>query len=1164
MPDASRLFNLENPTKNYFLVDMIFPSRSLIFLFLAVIIPFIGFAQKNVLTQHYDLNRTGWFNQETTLTARNVKPGAFGKLFSRTVDDQIYAQPLVVQLNVPGVGTRNVMIVATVNNSLYAFDADSAKVSAPYWQVSLNPAGSRAIKNTDMTGACGGGYRDFSGNMGIVGTPVIDPATNTLYIVARSVNSSNQFAQYLHAIDLSTGNEKSSSPVLITATVNGVGDGSVNGKITFDPQKQNQRPGLLLFNGVVYIAWASHCDWGPYHGWLMGYDATTLQQLRVYNTTPDGYNGGIWMSGAGPSMDENGNIYVAVGNGSVGKNGNYSDPTNRSESALKLTPNGSGFTLATYFTPKNIADLEASDLDFGVTEVMLIPGTNRALVGCKDGNIYLLNRDAMGGFSSTSNNVLQTINLGTNAHLRSSFAYYKGSQKEFVYTWSENSLLKALPYDRSGTGIFDLANTISSPAQGPIGNNGALLSVSSNGSIDSTAVLWTSYAANGDANQSVRPGILRAFDATDVTKELWNSSFYSTDNPGNYAKFNCPVVANGKVYLATFSNQLIVYGLLSQSTSTCSSTNIGLNKSTTASSTISGTTANAVDGNVSTVWTSGGNDNQSFTIDLAARYDLCKINLTWGSLKGSNFSMQVSDDNQNWTTLVVITGNTSTILPLSVLGTGRYVRMLGTLGQGGYSIAEFEVYGTLSQIQCATPYLSAVTNVYDNSATLNWISAATNFIVQYKTVSAGNWTSTTATTNTLTLNGLACGTDYLFRLRTVCAVGDSSNYASGSFSTLACNQNCSPLPTRWSTLDIGDIDAAGSACFSNGVFTVRGSGNDIWDTEDGFRYAYKTFVGDGEMSARVVSFDNTSPWNKVGIMFRESITPGSRHAFVAVTSNNGVAFQNRTTTDGYSNNVNTGPGIGAPVWLKLTKSGSVYTAYESADGKTWTRVGDPVAASFGDGTPVYVGFAITSHNNGILSTAILDNLFITGAYEYALQTFTTSLNLDKTVNVQWTTTLESNVLKYVIERSTDMTSFTKVDSTSAVNQGHFTQNYSRQDSPSGTGYFYYRLKMITSDGIIKYSTVSAVYVSSNQSPSVFPNPAPATGSQTFSVAQGDENEPVKFVNLYDINGRNVAQFSSSSTNGITELNISNLSNGVYTVEIITNRSTYKTKLVIRN
>src|SRR5580765_5783086 len=243
------------------------------YILICCIFPAVIYSQRNVLTQHNDNNRTGWNNQETILNTSNVRPGSFGKIFTRTVDDQIYAQPLVMSnINIPGQGIKNIVFVATVNNTVYAFDADSAAVNSPYWQVTLTPAGTRPPRNTDMTGACGGNYKDFSGNMGIVGTPVIDSTTATLYVVSRDVGiNSFSFEQWLHALDIKTGAEKANSPRLITAAITANGAGSVGGQIQFDPQRQNQRSALLLLNDKLFIAWSSHCDWGPYHGWVMGY-----------------------------------------------------------------------------------------------------------------------------------------------------------------------------------------------------------------------------------------------------------------------------------------------------------------------------------------------------------------------------------------------------------------------------------------------------------------------------------------------------------------------------------------------------------------------------------------------------------------------------------------------------------------------------------------------------------------------------------------------------------------------------------------------------------------------------------------------------------------------------------------------------------------------------
>jgi len=682
-------------------------------LLLFTLTAFSGYAQTSVLTQHNDLNRTGWNNKETILTTKNVNRNSFGEIFSRQVDDQIYAQPLVViNSSVSGHGKKNIVIVATVNNTVYAFDADSANVSNPYWQRNLTPSGSRAIINTDMSSACGNNsYKDFSGHMGIVGTPVIDSATHIMYLVARSLNTiSNSYSQYLHAIDISSGAD-TLSPVLITANIPSFnGDGSSGGHLAFESQKENQRMGLLLLNGIVYITWASHCDWAPYHGWIIGYDKTTLQQKIVYNSTPEGAGGGIWMSAVAPSADDSGNIYVAVGNGSEGLNGDPSNLTNRSESALKLTPAGNTLTVSSFFTPQNYAYLDSTDRDFGTPGMLLIPNTRRVLTGGKDGNLFLLNRDTMGSYSATGNNVVQMINLGSKARLRSSLSYYKGEQKEYVYSWSEGAPLIAFPYDRTAD-TLDVKNAIISGIQGPTGGNGSFSSVSSNGSVDSTAVLWVNQAANGQgANSSVRPGILRAFSATDVTKELWNTSQNATEDPGNYAKFVCPTISNGKVYQATFSNKLMVYGLRYNSGDSCNSVNIALNKPCLASSQtvdlVNGVNVNryadsAFDGNVFSRWASDGSDPQWIYVDLGARYDLCKVVLKWETALGKDFQIQVSEDAVNWTTIDSVKGNIDYDNYLPLQGSGRYVRMYGTTRGTlyGYSLWEFEVYGTLSSNQ---------------------------------------------------------------------------------------------------------------------------------------------------------------------------------------------------------------------------------------------------------------------------------------------------------------------------------------------------------------------------------------------------------------------------------------------------------------------------------
>lgn len=519
--------------------------------------PFVPNSQhESVTTQHNDNNRSGLNNHETLLTTANVNSQKFGKLFSLPVDDQVFAQPLVVGgITIDG-QVHNVAYIATVNNTVYAYDGDNGNL---FWKRNYTQSGMRPPRNTDM-GSCGGVYEDFSGNIGIVGTPVIDSVSKTIYFVARSTDGNYNYVQYLHAVSLLTGAEMAGSPVQINASYSGGGAGSTSNVLTFNAKTQNQRQALLLVNGRVYITWSSHCDIGPYHGWILGYNGSTLQQETVYNDTPDGSDGGIWESGMGISADNSGNLYVAIGNGTVGSGGDPTIVRNRGESAMKLTPSGGSLTVASYFTPYNYTDLNKNDLDFGSIGSLLIPNSNYFFTGSKDGNLFLLNKDNMGGFDSTSNLVQQTVSLNNaNANEHCQAAYYNGPSGEFVYVWSENDNLKAFPFDR-GTSQFNQGGIIASSVSGPTGQSGAILSVSSNGTTAGSGILWASFPYGCDAEHNVCPGFLYAFDATDVTKQLWNSNS-TNDQVGSYAKFSAPTIANGHVYLATFSGYVNVYGL---------------------------------------------------------------------------------------------------------------------------------------------------------------------------------------------------------------------------------------------------------------------------------------------------------------------------------------------------------------------------------------------------------------------------------------------------------------------------------------------------------------------------------------------------------------------------------------------------------------------------
>jgi hypothetical protein len=516
----------------------------------------------SVFTQHNNNTRAGLNNQETALTTATVNASQFGRLFDLTVDDDVYTQPLVYgNLNI-GSGTHNVVFIATANNTVYAYDADNGKL---YWKTNYTQGGMQPPNTSQMNSPWCNPYYGFNYHIGITGTPVIDSAAKTIYFVAKSYQGTS-FYQYLHAVDVTSGAEKPGSPVLITGSVPGSGDGSVNGSVSFDPLRGNQRQALTLVNGTVYITYASHCDWNPYHGWIFGYNAQTLKRQTLYNDTPNGEAGGLWESGQGPAADAQGNLYIVSGNGTVGDdpftasangttpgatNSNPADPIGRGESAMKLSPSGSGLQVSSFFTPSDYYTMDMNDLDFGVMGAFLIPGSNYFLAGAKDGNVYLLNKDNMGGYSATANAVQQTIPLNVSLHCQP--AYYKSATGQFVYVWSENDQLRALAFN-PGAGTFSATQVVSS-ATGPLNDVGAFLSVSSNGTTAGTGIVWAYYAANGGSD-----GVLAAFDAGDITKQLWNSSMTSGDSPGNFAKFSTVTVVNGHVYVPTLSNMVVVYG----------------------------------------------------------------------------------------------------------------------------------------------------------------------------------------------------------------------------------------------------------------------------------------------------------------------------------------------------------------------------------------------------------------------------------------------------------------------------------------------------------------------------------------------------------------------------------------------------------------------------
>ena len=361
--------------------------------------------------------------------------------------------------------------------------------------------------------------------------------------------------------------------MVIAGEVSGTGDGSVDGRLAFDPLTQNQRAGLLLLDGVVYLAWAGHCDWPPYHGWVMGYDAATLKQEVTWSVTPDGYGGGIWQSGQGLASDGT-YIYAVSANGTVGKDDDPSSLRNRSESILKLVRAGNTLEIVSWFTPFDWEELVIGDIGLGSSGLLLIPGTHLGVTGSKGGMLYVVDTDNMGGVAggSSDDNIVQSFDLNRPNNLHGAPLYWRGPDGGRVFTWANEDYLKSFPFlgadYAAGSTVLDVANVERSSMRAPSDDEeltltpGGFLALSANGEEPGTAVLWASLPLSGNANQDVRPGILRAFDATDVGRELWSNRDNKRDSCGKFAKFAVPTVANGKVYLGSFSKQFCVYGVL--------------------------------------------------------------------------------------------------------------------------------------------------------------------------------------------------------------------------------------------------------------------------------------------------------------------------------------------------------------------------------------------------------------------------------------------------------------------------------------------------------------------------------------------------------------------------------------------------------------------------
>jgi len=504
---------------------------------------------RGVLTYHNDNMRTGRNPAETQLTLQNVNSTKFGKLFVISTDGKVDAQPLYVpNLIIAGV-SHNVLFVASEHGTVYGFDADSG---ANLWRVTTLASGE--VPSDDR--GCG----QIVPEIGVTSTPVIDPSAGphgTIFVVAMSKDSSSNYHQRLHALDITTGAEEFGGPVTITAKYPGAGDNSQSGNVIFDPKQYKERAGLLLINHVIYTSWASHCDIRPYTGWIISYNETTLAQQSVLNVTPNGSEGAIWSAGGGPAADANGNIYFLDGNGTfdttLNANG-FPAKGDYGNAIMKLSTTNRVLAVADYFSMFNTVSESNADQDLGSGGAMVVPNIKDSsgvihtlVVGAgKDTNIYLANRANMGKFSpSNNNNLYQEIKGQLGGLVFSTPAF----NNKTIYYGASGDAIKAFAFNASAM----LNPSPVSATSTRFGYPGATPSIS--GSTAGTLILW--------ATENTSPAVLHAYSAKNLGLELYNSTQAAVgrDNFGNGNKFITPTIANGKVYVGT-TNGVGVFGLL--------------------------------------------------------------------------------------------------------------------------------------------------------------------------------------------------------------------------------------------------------------------------------------------------------------------------------------------------------------------------------------------------------------------------------------------------------------------------------------------------------------------------------------------------------------------------------------------------------------------------
>lgn len=569
----------------------------------------LAIAQVDVLTHHNDVARTGANLREQTLNTSNVKNGSFGKLVSRIVDGDPYAQPLIVTgAKAAGRAPTDLVIVATEHNSVYAFDAedvDPASTTAQVWHTGPDQIGApvpsaRLYRDIGLP-TCQG----MTPEVGITSTPAIQltkqdaPKEGVIFTVAKSW-SNGRYSYSLLALDLASGGRLSRTVIQGEAPGTGIGHITVNGKsvIRFNAEYELNRPALLLSGNTLIMAFGGHCDQGPYHGWIFAYDvsnATAPRLMAVFCASPNGRHGenegrnGIWMSGAGPALDKDGSIYFSIGDGT------YNGTTDFGDSILRMRIAGGAFQIEDWFTPANYEFLMNHDVDLGSGGPVLVPETHVLLEGGKEGRIFLIDRDKMGKGKAPPIQSIQVTHQPDGPYhyynLHGSSPIWKSEGKIFVYTSGEENPFNqyrlvpdgtagsagwkfdppdgpykttadcprkpaclSAPYPNYPLGVFGDEN------RSDIWMPGAFMTVSANGGQRGSGILWAASPLGADATKRVVRGVLRAFNASDISQpELWDSESTGDKNDrlGQFAKFCPPTIANGKVYMVTFQQEIV-------------------------------------------------------------------------------------------------------------------------------------------------------------------------------------------------------------------------------------------------------------------------------------------------------------------------------------------------------------------------------------------------------------------------------------------------------------------------------------------------------------------------------------------------------------------------------------------------------------------------------